>query len=126
MSEPDTLYERLGGEDTINELVDDFYGRVRADESLQGFFEHSDMEALRHMQREFFAAALGGPIVYAGRGLREAHAGRGINVEHFRKFIDHMMATLKDKDISDDDSYDIISRLNTYVDEIVGDANVDG
>ncbi len=126
MSEPLSLYERLGGEKAITGLVDDFYDRVRADDALKGFFVHSDMEALRRMQREFFAAAVGGPIVYAGKGLREAHAGRGINKAHFRRFIDHLMATLTDFKISEDDRYEIITRLNKYADEIVGDTTVDG
>ncbi len=47
--------------------------------------------------------------------------GRGITIEHFRRFIDHLMDTLKDHDLSEEDAYDIISRLNTYADEIIGD-----
>lgn len=125
--QPDqTLYERIGGEDTITSLLGAFYDRVVADEELEPFFRHSSMDTLRRMQREFFAAALGGPIVYAGRPLREAHAGRGITKDHFRKFIDHLMETLRDYKISEQDRYDIISRLNTYADEITGDTNVDG
>lgn len=116
-----SLYERIGGEAAIEGLVDAFYDRVMKDEALRPIFAHSPMDSLRRMQREFFAAALGGPIVYAGRPLREAHAGHGITVVHFRRFIDHLMATLKGYELSEEEIYDIISRLNTYVDEIVGD-----
>ncbi len=121
-----SLYERIGGEETIASLIDAFYDRIISDEELRPFFANSSVETIRRMQREFFAAALGGPIVYAGRGLREAHSGRGITKVHFRRFIDHLMETLKDYEISEQDSYDIISRLNTYVDEITSDTNVDG
>ena len=125
-SNTESLYDRLGGEETISNLVDDFYDRITGDETLRPFFANSSMDSIRRMQREFFAAALGGPIVYAGRGLREAHAGRGITKAHFRLFIDHLMGSLKAHDISEQDGYEIISRLNTYVDEIIGDATVDG
>lgn len=47
-------------------------------------------------------------------------------MSHFRRFIDHLLATLKNREISEADAYEIISRLNTYVDEIVGDTTVDG
>ena len=121
-----TLYDRLGGEPTVTALIDTFYKRIAADAELAPFFEHSSMESLHKMQREFIAAALGGPIVYAGRPLREAHAGRGITKRHLGLFINHLMESLKVHDISEQDSYDIISRLNKYADEITGDSNIDG
>lgn len=121
MNEDASLYERIGGEPTVRKLVDTLYDRVMADEVLAPFFEHSSVEGIRRMQREFLAAALGGPIVYAGRTLREAHSGRGITREHFSRFIDHLMAALKAHDLSDQDAYDVISRLNTSVDAVVGD-----
>ena len=36
-----TLFERLGGENKIAELVDDFYGRVLADPELKAFFKNT-------------------------------------------------------------------------------------
>jgi hemoglobin len=126
MPSSDSLYDRLGGEATVTALIDTFYERIIADDDLRPFFEHSSMDTLRRMQREFIAAALGGPIVYAGRSIREAHAGRGITKKHLALFIEHLMESLKVHDISDQDSYDIISRLNKYADDVTGDTNVDG
>ena len=42
-------------------------------------------------------SALDGPISYSGRSLVEAHAGRGIEVRHFARFVDHLLATLTDR-----------------------------
>ena len=36
------------------------------------------------------------------------------------------MATLRDRGIGEDDAYDIVSRINTYADEITGESTVDG
>jgi hemoglobin len=44
------------------------------------------------MQREFFAAALGGPQAYSGLSLTQAHAGRGITPRHFNRFVQHLLA----------------------------------
>ena len=121
-----TLFDRIGGEAAVDSLVEAFYQRVLADPELAPFFEHTPMDKLRRMQREFFAAALDGPIRYTGRTMSEVHAGRGIQVRHVARFVDHLMATLRDRDIGDDDAYDIVSRINTYTDEITGQVGVDG
>ncbi len=121
-----TLFERIGGEETVASLVDAFYARVLSDPELAAFFENTSMNKLRHMQREFFAAALGGPIRYTGRSLSEAHYGRGITVQHLRRFVDHLLATLRAFDLAEEDVYEIATRIDTYADEVLGQATVDG
>jgi hemoglobin len=78
-----TLFERVGGEQTIKELIHEFYDRVVADPELKPFFKNTSMGKLRRMQREFFSAALDGPITYSGRPLSYVHHGRGITKHHF-------------------------------------------
>jgi len=39
-----TLYERLGGEDAIAAVVDEFYDRVMADGQVAGYFDDVDMQ----------------------------------------------------------------------------------
>lgn len=121
-----TLFERVGGEATVASLVEAFYARVLADPELAPFFEHTPMDKLRRMQHEFFAAALDGPIEYRGRTMSEVHTGRGIRAHHLARFVDHLMATLRDQPIGDADAYDIVSRINTWADEITGESTVDG
>lgn len=121
-----SLYERLGGEGAIAALVDAFYERVLADPLLSPFFAGIEEGRLRRMQREFFAAALGGPIGYSGRPLRAIHAPLGIRTRHLARFLDHLTATLADREISERDSYDIYTRIHLYADEITGATSVDG
>jgi hemoglobin len=90
-----TLYERVGGEQAIGELIYKFYDRVLADPELKPFFKNTSMEKLRRMQREFFSAALDGPIAYTGRPLSHVHHGRGITKHHFALYVDHLIDTLR-------------------------------
>jgi hypothetical protein len=64
-----TLFERVGGEQTISDLIHKFYDCVLADPELKPFFKNTSMDKLRRMQREFFSAALDGPTTYSGRPL---------------------------------------------------------
>lgn len=118
--EEPTLYERIGGEAGIARLMGDFYDRVLADPELAPFFAGIEMDKLRRMQREFFAAALGGPAHYAGRSLAEAHAGLGIGLRHLRRFLDHLFETLQAHGVTEVDAYEVVSRINLYADEITG------
>jgi len=121
-----TLYERLGGDVAIDEVTFDFYRRVFADPELSPFFEGVAPERLQTMQREFFAAALDGPIRYSGRPLIEVHAGLGVKPRHLSRFLDHLMEAFADRGIGEQDRYEIYSRINTYADEITGSTTVDG
>lgn len=126
VEERPSLYERVGGEAGVGSLVDAFYRRVLGDPELAPFFEKTPMDKLRTMQREFFAAALGGPLAYTGRTMSEVHAGRGIKTRHIARFVDHLMETLRDLPVDEQDAYDVVSRINTWADEITGESTVDG
>lgn len=115
-----TLFQRVGGEQAIAELIDRFYDSVVADPELKPFFENVSMIKLRRMQREFFSAALDGPITYTGKPLGHIHHGRGITKHHFALYVGHLLETLQGLEIDEQDVQDIISRINTYADEITG------
>jgi hemoglobin len=116
-----TLFERVGGEQAIAELINEFYDRVLTDPELMPFFKDTAVDKLRRMQREFFSAALDGPITYTGRPLSHVHHGRGITKHHLARYVDHLIDTLRSRDITDQDVNDIISRISTYAGEITGD-----
>ncbi len=122
--DPRSLYDRIGGTEALDRLMQAFYGRVLGDPELAPFFENSSMDHLRNMQREFFGAALDGPIRYGGRSLVAAHAGRGIEIRHFARFVEHLLETLKDQGFDEDDVYEVIARVNTYVDQITGQGSI--
>ncbi|MCB1079168.1 MAG: group 1 truncated hemoglobin [Verrucomicrobiae bacterium] len=127
MTEESSIYDRIGGEEGIARLVDCFYERVTSDPELKAYFEHAPMDKLRKMQREFFATATGGPIVYSGRPLRQVHHPLAISRRDFQRFTEHLIVTLEEFDgISRQDILDVIARVNLYADEITNDTTVDG
>ncbi|MFK7911399.1 MAG: group 1 truncated hemoglobin [Akkermansiaceae bacterium] len=124
MEDKKTIYERIGGEAAVEGLVHEFYERVLADEVLAPFFKHVDTSKLKAMQKEFFSEALGGPLFYSGRSMREVHAGKGIKKSHLALFTGHLMATLEDHQeqlaLTRLDIDSIYSRVALEADEISG------
>jgi hemoglobin len=115
-----SLYDRLGGEDMISALIPAFYVRVLADPELGPFFAHTELEKLHAMQREFFVMATGGPIQYSGRPLAHTHHGRGITRHHFSSFTNHLIETLLDMGVTQEETDEVIDRINATTNEIVG------
>jgi hemoglobin len=89
-----SLYAQIGGRESIAAVVEAFYVRVLADETLADMFTGLDMERQRRHLAAFLIAALGGPNEYRGRVLRQAHQGLGITPEQFGAVAGHLQATL--------------------------------
>src|SRR5260370_6893531 len=89
-----TIYDEIGGGDAVSAAVKIFYGKVLDDPSLAGYFDRVDMADLQAHQRDFIGAALGGPVSYEGRSMKEAHAGLGVTTEAFDAVVGHLGATL--------------------------------
>lgn len=89
-----SLYDRVGGHESLEAVVDDFYARVLADDQLSGFFAGTNMNRMKGKTTEFVAAALGGPHPYCGLSMKQAHQGRGITMHHFNLVAAHLSDAL--------------------------------
>lgn len=94
-----TIYELVGGEETFKQLVDLFYAKVEADESLRPMFPES-LEEGKHWQFLFLCQLFGGPQQYAEeRGhprLRMRHAPFPIDQKAKDAWLSHMLSSLDD------------------------------
>ena len=94
----DTLFEMIGGRQTIQAAVRSFYDRVLADDTLRPFFDGVEMNHLRARQSMFLSMLLGGRVVYTGRDIRDAHAGsriKGLSDSHFDMLLNHFRGRSK-------------------------------
>lgn len=117
-----SLYDRIGGDEAIAGLVDQFYDRVLDDPELEPFFRFTPMEKLRAMQMEFFAAALDGPVKYSGKPIDYIHQGRGITTKHLTRFMGHLLMTIREFHPDEKEVDEMISRISTYADEVLDGA----
>ena len=121
-----SLYERIGGEENVTRLLEIFYAKVVADPEIGSYFVHVPIGRLINMQREFFAMATGGPILYSGRPLSEIHRPLAISRREFQRFTDHLIETLQETGIDHQDSLEIMAKINIFADEITNEATYGG
>ena len=98
-----SIYEKYGGEEVIESIVDQFYVKVLADPLVNGFFAKTDMKKQAKHQTNFICFALGGPKKYLGKDMREAHKGMGLNDAHFDAIVNHLASTLLENGVSKED-----------------------
>lgn len=119
MPSKDTLYERLGGQDAIDAIVEEFYNRVLADEELKPYFEGVDTEELRSHQKDFLSYVTGGDDDYAGLSMYDAHAHLDITDEAFDRVADHLDASLRACNVAETNRTELVAEVASLKGEIV-------
>ena len=117
-----SLYERIGCAGGLLWLVNTLYLRVLADPLLMSYFKHlddHDRQWLRWHMLTLLAVVAGGPSRYAGRDLRDAHAELQITEEAFDRVVGHLLATLQELEVQQQDQQAILAAVQARRDAVV-------
>ena len=85
MADSETLFERLGGEAKLREIVDYFIDRVFGDLMIGFFFRNADRARIKEMEYQLTAEFLGADVKYTGKPLGKAHGNHPIMGGHFAR-----------------------------------------
>ena len=117
-----TLYERLGGEASVDAAVDIFYRKVLSDDRVNGFFDDVNMEEQAAKQKGFLTMVFGGPNNYTGKDMRDGHkhlVARGLDDSHVDAIVELLGATLKELGVSDADIQEVANLANSVRDDVL-------
>jgi hemoglobin len=107
-----SLFERIGGQATIDRLVDSLYDHFEADAMIRPFFGR-DLANSRTRQKRFFCEWLGGPPRYsesAWGGLYQHHEDLPITAAVAERWLQHLSGALDDAVPARDDAARILER----------------
>lgn len=119
----DTVFDKIGGAGAVDAAVDIFYRKVLSDDSINQFFETTDMDAQRAKQKAFLTMAFGGPNNYTGEDMRKAHAplvAKGLNEAHFNAVAGHLQATLEELNVPADLVGEVMTIAASTHDDVLG------
>lgn len=114
-----TLYERLGGRDSIAAVVGEFCARSVSDPRIAAKFTRTDEHRLQTMLIDQLCEATGGPSDYDGRDMKEAHAGMGVTAGEFDAQVDVLVATLGHFGVTAEDQAELLGLLAPMRGDIV-------
>jgi hemoglobin len=114
-----TLYERLGGYDAIQAVVDQTITNVAADHRINKFFAHADIPHLRRSLADQICAASGGWCIYGGRDMKTAHAGMHIHSRHFNALVQDLGMALTKFKVPAQEQHELVAILAPLKGDIV-------
>ncbi len=94
-----SLFEDLGGKEGIARIVNDGVDRVLADARIKGRFANTDAKRLKGQLAEQFCQISGGPCVYGGRSMEQAHAGLNLRNAEFNALAEDFQTAMEQQNI---------------------------
>lgn len=106
-----SLYEQLGGKESIRTVMDDFVVRLKADSRIGDQFEHTNADRLASQLTDQVCEATGGPCKYVGLDMKAAHAGMTITKAHFNALVEVLQTSMNAYNVPFDLQLEILALL---------------
>lgn len=106
-----TLYERIGGQSTIEKLVDEFIKNIANDEQVLPYFRKSDVTHFRKGFIAHFCEVVNGSCEYKGDNMVDIHTGMNINEADFNRTVELLIDAMEKVGISYRQQNEILARL---------------
>ncbi len=118
------LYERLGGKGAITAVVDEFVARVASDAKINRYFaaaagDPARLTSFKGKLVDQICAASGGPCTYAGKNMKDAHAGMGITGAEFDALVGDLVGALDKFKVPEKEKGELLGALGPMKTDIV-------
>jgi hemoglobin len=117
-----TLYERLGGYDSISAVANDLLPRLQADSRLARYWNHRGQDGVAREKQlliDFLCSSAGGPVYYTGRDMKTSHKGMRISESDWSAFLGHLNATLDAFQVPQNERDEVVAFVQSTKADIV-------
>ncbi len=117
-----TLYENIGGKDVVEKAAKFLYVNILRDDRIKGFFENIDIEKQERKMTAFLTYIFGGPSLYTGKTMRNAHkqaVENGLSDEHVDAMMECVNATLRELDVEEDLIEEVIKEIEKHRNDVL-------
>ncbi len=118
----ETLYQEIGGKDTVKKASHYLYVNILRDERIKGFFENVDIKKQELKMNAFLTYIFGGPSLYTGKDMRRAHKNaveNGLSDEHFDAMMECVKKTLREMNIGEPQIDKVINTIERHRDNVL-------
>jgi hemoglobin len=88
------LYQAFGEQAGIRTLMDDFVLRLKADARIGEQFKDTQLDNLAKQLTDQVCQLSGGPCVYKGPDMKEAHANMDVKRSHFNALVEVLQQSM--------------------------------
>jgi len=119
-----TLFEKLGGDEVIENIVVDLSQFVAEDPLLRPVFNGVNMGRLVAHQRRLLATLTGGPGHYVGQNMRRAHARLKVTGDQFDAWLRHFEQAVEEAAVKPTAKAELVSRVKALRSDVLNEAPV--
>lgn len=115
-----SLWDRLGGETGVSNVIDDLVNAAVADPKIdffRGGTREMNAKQIVKMKREIVeqvSQAAGGPLRYDGPDMRSIHQGMGISNEQFNAVAGHLKKALEKNQVASADVEQVLRAVEGF------------
>ena len=106
-----TLYDRLGGESGIENIVVEMLVRIADDERIAPIFAASNLTRLHMLLQEQICEVANGPCEYTGFSMEESHRGMAVTETEFNAVVEALILAMESLDVAVPVQNQLLARL---------------
>lgn len=115
----DRLYRALGEREGIARITEEFTAITLADPRIGPIFEESNISRFKQKFADQICMIAGGPCVYDGLEMQEAHAPLDLTTAHFNAVVEHLQLAMRREGVPYRTQNKLLARLAPMHREIV-------
>lgn len=113
------LYDELGQQQGISQLMESFVLEIAADERIIHHFENVDIDRFHRMLSEHICELSGGPCEYMGESMVTVHTGMNISRAEFNAVVEHLMTAMDEQQLPVSTQNRLLAILAAFHKEVI-------
>lgn len=117
-----SLFDKLGGHESIVAFVEAIFSRVTPDPLIGRYWRYRGADGIKKEKElavEFFTKITGGNSDYSGRDMKTAHKGMKITEKDWRTFCSHVVEVVKQFGLPPEIQEEVEKLISLYENDIV-------
>lgn len=106
-----SLYEKLGGEEGVERIVNNLTNNIGHDEQIFHYFAAANVTRFKKNLTQHLCAITDGPCQYGGDSMEQIHQGMEINERDFNHLVDLLIDAMDEANISHPTQNLLLARL---------------
>lgn len=98
-SNQNTLYQSLGGEQGIKDIVDSLVIKISKDKQIFPYFAKASVSHFKQGLEMHFCAISNGPCEYTGDSMVDIHTGMNINEADFNRLVELLVEVMEESGV---------------------------
>jgi hemoglobin len=115
----DTLWQDMGGVDSIKKIASDTTDNFLADPRIKATFDNTNMDRFRVLLADQFCVVAGGPCTYTGRTMKDTHKGLHLGNADFNAVVEDLQKAMGKNGVSFATQNRFLARLAPMQHDIV-------